>query len=633
MAVVRGSVQYDQITSQELFDSFMDIVLTHGDDDNNGQIQLQTTNNGFDELHHKVGNKLPAVGLNTHIDKSSKSAYIEEGSKPYPLLVKMGEPIYESCGDGVNGNPEKKITSEIASNAEKTNSAVEASYAVVDKNRIGCPQHSEVHVLREVKVDIKSNVVTEIPMARTNVETGLENNSSVNKASNPNEVDNNEQLMSQTKSSTVNEDGNYDEVEIPKYNPASSNQNIADLYAVVDKHKQTDKIIYADVNSVITNNPSVSMQPSNSQYTEVVIADSQTVSDYESISELMQLSNLDKNKPADTTAKETVYNAEEIAYSGKRLHTVGQNEMFSDIASTIDRGNTQLSPRSVSTSAKEKRGFFDFGHKKHNSEDYGLDSSHHLSMQRWSAVPEFNYTDGKTEKRPSKIKRQSSIPILCSGYLFKQGGTGMTPKNWRLRWFELKKDNCLYYYKNEQDPIPNGAVMLLKYAVARAAEVNKRFAFKLIKGGARTYFFAANSEEEMRKWMKNLSEASRYAVSDHTSIPECSLKNVSIPALSITEPDCHGFLWKQGDSHKSWKKRYCVLKYGCVFYYEDMSNEVAIGVFKLHNYTISQSKHVKYGFEAEPPVRKMRTYHFYADSEIDFKRWFQAVKHSVATFK
>lgn len=373
MAVVRGSVQYDQITSQELFDSFMDIVLTHGDDDNNGQIQLQTTNNGFNELHHKVGNKLPAVGLNTHIDKSSKSAYIEEGSKPYPLLVKMGEPIYESCGDGVNGNPEKKITSEIASNAEKTNSAVEASYAVVDKNRIGCPQHSEVHVLREVKVDIKSNVVTEIPMARTNVETGLENNSSVNKASNPNEVDNNEQLMSQTKSSTVNEDGNYDEVEIPKYNPASSNQNIADLYAVVDKHKQTDKIIYADVNSVITNNPSVSMQPSNSQYTEVVIADSQTVSDYESISELMQLSNLDKNKPADTTAKETVYNAEEIAYSGKRLHTVGQNEMFSDIASTIDRGNTQLSPRSVSTSAKEKRGFFDFGHKKHNSEDYGLE--------------------------------------------------------------------------------------------------------------------------------------------------------------------------------------------------------------------------------------------------------------------
>lgn len=99
------------------------------------------------------------------------------------------------------------------------------------------------------------------------------------------------------------------------------------------------------------------------------------------------------------------------------------------------------------------------------------------------------------------------------------------------------------------------------------------------------------------------------------------MKNVSIPALSITEPDCHGFLWKQGDSHKSWKKRYCVLKYGCVFYYEDMSNEVAIGVFKLHNYTISQSKHVKYGFEAEPPVRKMRTYHFYADSEIDFKRY------------
>lgn len=52
-----------------------------------------------------------------------------------------------------------------------------------------------------------------------------------------------------------------------------------------------------------------------------------------------------------------------------------------------------------------------------------------------------------------------------------------------------------------QEVIPNGAVMLFRYNVNRAMEVNKRFAFKLIKGGARTYYFAANSENEMKRFV------------------------------------------------------------------------------------------------------------------------------------
>jgi len=32
------------------------------------------------------------------------------------------------------------------------------------------------------------------------------------------------------------------------------------------------------------------------------------------------------------------------------------------------------------------------------------------------------------------------------GFMFKLGGSGFTPKNWRRRWFVLK-DRKLYYYK------------------------------------------------------------------------------------------------------------------------------------------------------------------------------------------
>lgn len=40
---------------------------------------------------------------------------------------------------------------------------------------------------------------------------------------------------------------------------------------------------------------------------------------------------------------------------------------------------------------------------------------------------------------------------ICSGYLWKLGGyaSGVPSNKWIRRWFALKKDNCLYYYKTD----------------------------------------------------------------------------------------------------------------------------------------------------------------------------------------
>lgn len=44
---------------------------------------------------------------------------------------------------------------------------------------------------------------------------------------------------------------------------------------------------------------------------------------------------------------------------------------------------------------------------------------------------------------------------LCAGYLYKLGGARHSPgasgvsRTWHRRWFALKKDHCLYYYKSE----------------------------------------------------------------------------------------------------------------------------------------------------------------------------------------
>ena len=36
--------------------------------------------------------------------------------------------------------------------------------------------------------------------------------------------------------------------------------------------------------------------------------------------------------------------------------------------------------------------------------------------------------------------------VVHSGWLWKKGGTGLTPRNWRHRWFVLRDDCIVYYY-------------------------------------------------------------------------------------------------------------------------------------------------------------------------------------------
>ena len=99
--------------------------------------------------------------------------------------------------------------------------------------------------------------------------------------------------------------------------------------------------------------------------------------------------------------------------------------------------------------------------------------------------------------------------------------------------------------------------------------------------------------------------------------------NVSLSALSIKDPDCHGWVYKQGNGIKSWKRRYCVLKSHQLFYYGKMSHTTAYGVMNLRGYQIlcGKSKDKKYYFNAVSPDKGMREFHFYTETEGDRERW------------
>ncbi|XP_032219051.1 FK506-binding protein 5 isoform X1 [Nematostella vectensis] len=235
-------------------------------------------------------------------------------------------------------------------------------------------------------------------------------------------------------------------------------------------------------------------------------------------------------------------------------------------------------------------------------------------------------------KQSAPVDGNTAMAIL-SGHLLKLGGTGLTPRNWRKRWFVLKEDNNLYYYKHSKDTSPCGVIVLQNYSVSKAPESNKKHCFKLNKGGARCYHFSAASEADMKAWMVALMQAASTVSKPGAGFQllEGNVHNVSIPALSIRHPDCHGYLSKQGHKVKSWKRRYCVLKNGYLYYYSDMANNTALGVAKLLGFTLEkgENKGKHFCYHANAPEAGMRSYCFAAETDADRERWMSKMEESI----
>ncbi|XP_062588517.1 uncharacterized protein LOC134250183 [Saccostrea cucullata] len=245
------------------------------------------------------------------------------------------------------------------------------------------------------------------------------------------------------------------------------------------------------------------------------------------------------------------------------------------------------------------------------------------------------------QKDPSMVKievaagndvhyiRNAQTPVL-SGYMYKQSNSTFV-KNWRRRFFVLRYDNCLYYYKGEQEQDPLGAFPLLNYIVSKHTDSSREHCFKAEKFGARTYYFIPDSREEMINWISALNEAATRAREKKDSWMDVTAHNVGLPALDIKKPECSGYLSKCGGAVKSWRKRYCVLKDACIYYYKNINSSSAQGMAHLHGYKVDQvpGSPKKHNFILRPPEPQMRTFSFCAENETDKNRWMVAMEKSI----
>ncbi|KAM4721536.1 LOW QUALITY PROTEIN: pleckstrin homology domain-containing family A member 7 [Rhinophrynus dorsalis] len=130
-------------------------------------------------------------------------------------------------------------------------------------------------------------------------------------------------------------------------------------------------------------------------------------------------------------------------------------------------------------------------------------------------------------KREQSIKRNPDVPVIVRGWLHKQDSAGM--RLWRRRWF-LLSDYCLFYYKDSREESELGSIPLPSYVISPVGpedRINRKYSFKAVHtgmrayihqkasvvgshqehSGMRTYYFSADTQEDMNGWIKAMNQA------------------------------------------------------------------------------------------------------------------------------
>ncbi|XP_009947684.1 PREDICTED: uncharacterized protein LOC104345057, partial [Leptosomus discolor] len=219
----------------------------------------------------------------------------------------------------------------------------------------------------------------------------------------------------------------------------------------------------------------------------------------------------------------------------------------------------------------------------------------------------------------SDISRYPNTPRpTCRGYLHKRTQSAIL-KGWRKRWFVLKHNGYLHYYKHKKD---EGKCRPLEVTKLEGAEIGvdtslgKPFVFKCVpQSGNRIFYFCATSNQEMKRWLEAMDKAVHPVHQNHVWV-DVTLHNTTLPPLAIKNPECLGLLHQLDRSKDIWIQHYCILKDGCLYFYATLRSTPAQGGLYLQGYIVSEQSlgSKRSVIELKPPSEEFKTFYLCAEN-------------------
>lgn len=103
--------------------------------------------------------------------------------------------------------------------------------------------------------------------------------------------------------------------------------------------------------------------------------------------------------------------------------------------------------------------------------------------------------------------------IIHEGYLYKKSSS--VRKDWKRRWFVLRK-NELLYYRGWKDLVAHPVCDMLLCTVRQVKNAELRYCFEIISPNKRAYMLQALDENDLKTWM----DAIRQTISSQLTTQE-----------------------------------------------------------------------------------------------------------------
>ncbi|KAJ3436326.1 sesquipedalian [Anaeramoeba flamelloides] len=209
-----------------------------------------------------------------------------------------------------------------------------------------------------------------------------------------------------------------------------------------------------------------------------------------------------------------------------------------------------------------------------------------------------------------KINLDHILLLPNEGWLKKSGLNG---KGLKKRYFRLKNDRILYYYKtdNSKDQ-PCGTIDL---GEALSVEIHPKLVIK-IHTIYRVYHLETENVKEQFMWLETLNRAI-----------------ASGKALKTKDPTIikEGFLKKQGGTIKNWKKRWFILTDTNFFYYKNQKSEIPKGEISLKDVKITILNEKKLNFSIDATNR--RTFYIRCFKKEEMNDWIEQINNVITQSK